>query len=359
MRTALALGRRGLGRVAPNPAVGCVIVRDGRIVGRGITQLGGRPHAETEALRQAGGEARGATAYVTLEPCSNYGRTPPCAAALIEAGIARVVVACVDPDPRVDGRGLTWLREAGIEVVLGCLEEEARADHLGLYRRIKDRRPMISLKVAASLDGGIAAASGASRWITGPEARAFGHLLRAQHDAVLVGSGTVLADDPLLDCRLPGLATATGIRIVLDRRLRTVQQAKLLESASPSMPVLLIVGRSALAAARTAVERPGLEILPVNDEAQPREILGLLAERGLTRILVEGGAHLATSLLRDDLVDRLYWFTAPIVLGGDALPAVAALGINAPADAARWMPIELRALGQDRLLVLKPSANRD
>jgi diaminohydroxyphosphoribosylaminopyrimidine deaminase/5-amino-6-(5-phosphoribosylamino)uracil reductase len=200
MGLALALGRRGMGRVWPNPAVGCVIVRDGRVLGRGWTTDGGRPHAETQALAQAG-DARGAVAYVTLEPCAHYGRTPPCAGALVAAGVARVVVATGDPDPRVAGRGLAILREAGIAVATGVREGEARRDHAGFLLRVTQARPFVTLKLAASLDGRIATASAESRWITGPAARTTVHAMRARHDAVMVGGGTARADDPLLTVR--------------------------------------------------------------------------------------------------------------------------------------------------------------
>lgn len=351
MRVALALGRRGLGRVSPNPAVGCVIVKDGRILGRGITQEGGRPHAETEALRQAGAEARGATVYVTLEPCSNYGRTPPCAAALVAAGVARVVIGCGDPDPRVNGKGINWLREAGLDVVVGCLQDEALEDHLGLYRRIRDRRPMISLKIAASQDGKIAAANGSSRWITGKEARAFGHLLRASHDAVMIGSGTLLADDPDLTCRLPGMTERASLRIVLDRRFRAGLGGALTTSASPEKPVLLITSETGLKTARVLDQRSGLQILALPDETSLADMLAWLSDHGLTRILVEGGATLSTALLRNDLVDRIYWFTAPLLMGGDARPAIGDLELTAPADAPRWRAIDHRSLGDDHLTV--------
>src|SRR5512134_1017521 len=226
MGVALTLARRGLGNTWPNPSVGCVLVRDGRVVGRGWTQPGGRPHAETEALRRAGDLARGATAYVTLEPCSHHGRTPPCCNALIAAGVARVVCAMRDPDPRVDGRGFARLREAGIEVVEGLLEAEAQALNAGFARRIREGRPFVTLKLATTLDGRIATARGESRWITGPEARREAHALRARHDAILVGSGTAVSDDPDLSCRLPGAAPVKSLRVIADARLRTPPTAQ-------------------------------------------------------------------------------------------------------------------------------------
>ncbi|HYF06649.1 MAG TPA: bifunctional diaminohydroxyphosphoribosylaminopyrimidine deaminase/5-amino-6-(5-phosphoribosylamino)uracil reductase RibD, partial [Acetobacteraceae bacterium] len=239
MRAALALARRGLGNAWPNPAVGCVILRGGQVVGRGWTQPGGRPHAETEALARAGEAARGATAYVTLEPCSHWGRTPPCCDALIRAGVARVCVAMGDPDPRVDGRGLARLREAGIEVVTGVLEAEARALNAGFARRITRGLPVVTLKLASTLDGRIATAAGESRWITGAAARREVHALRARHDAILVGSGTVLADDPDLTCRIPGMERVPMLRAVADARLRTPVTARLVTTARAAPSVIV------------------------------------------------------------------------------------------------------------------------
>ncbi len=221
MRAALSLGRRGLGQTWPNPSVGCVIVRDGRVVARGVTQPGGRPHAEVVALTRAGEAARGATAYVSLEPCSHHGRTPPCADALIAAGVARVVVACGDPDPRVNGAGLARLRAAGVAVTEGVLTGEAEALQAGFLTRVRLGRPMVTLKLATTLDGRIATSGGESQWITGPDARRAAHALRGAHDAVLAGIGTVLADDPALTCRIDGYRRSQPVRVVLDRTLRT------------------------------------------------------------------------------------------------------------------------------------------
>ncbi len=347
MRTALLLGERGLGRCWPNPSVGCVIVRDGRILGRGWTGPGGRPHAETEALRRAGPAARGATAYVTLEPCAHHGQTPPCTDALIEAGIARAVIACHDPDPRVDGKGIAALRKAGIEVALGCLEEQARFQHAGLYLRILEGRPLVAVKLATSLDGRIATRSGHSQWITAPRARLMGHRLRATHDAVLVGSGTALADDPLLTCRLPGLEERSPVRILADRRLRLPPKARLLEAA-PDLPLWILTRAEPPSAAARALEEAGATILPV---AEPflRNALALLAERGITRLLVEGGGKLVAALLREDLVDRLHLAAAPLLLGGDALPAVGDLGLERVDATARFEPVDDLRLGGDHL----------
>lgn len=333
MGLALALGERHLGLTAPNPSVGCVIVRDGLVVGRGWTQPGGRPHAEAEALARAGAAARGATAYVTLEPCSNWGKTPPCTKGLIEAGIARVVIGCVDPDPRVDGKGIAWLREAGIEVIVGVREAEALAQNLGLYRRIRAGRPMVGLKLAMTLDGRIATRTGESQWITSEAARAFGHRLRASHDAIMIGSGTALADDPLLTCRLPGLEGRSPVRVVMDRRGRLPDRSRLRASAH---------------------RLPLVHVTAADGDTSPGAVLTRLADQGITRLLVEGGASLATSLLVAGLVDRLYVFSAPALIGGDGLAAIHGLGVDRMADVGRWRVVDTRLLGPDRFSVLEP-----
>ncbi|MGY0778285.1 bifunctional diaminohydroxyphosphoribosylaminopyrimidine deaminase/5-amino-6-(5-phosphoribosylamino)uracil reductase RibD [Azospirillum argentinense] len=350
MRAALALAARGLGNTWPNPAVGCVIVRDGVVVGRGWTQPGGRPHAETEALARAGGAAQGSTAYVTLEPCNHYGKTPPCALALVEAGVARVVVACGDPDPRVAGGGLERLRAAGIAVDTGVCEDAAWTLNEGFFRRIQDERPLYTLKAATTLDGRIATHSGQSQWITGPTARAWGHRLRATHDAIMVGIRTALADDPELTCRLPGLAHRSPVRIVVDSRLRLPLTGKLAVGAR-SVPTWVVTREDADPSRLAVFQDCGLEVIRV-----PADSAGLpdlaaasvaLARRGLTRVLVEGGATLAASLLRANLVDRLEWFRAASVIGGDGLPAVHAFGVDGLEHMARFRRTDLRQAGDD------------
>jgi diaminohydroxyphosphoribosylaminopyrimidine deaminase/5-amino-6-(5-phosphoribosylamino)uracil reductase len=352
MRAALALARRGLGGVWPNPAVGCVIVNDGRIVGRGWTQPGGRPHAETEALARAGGAARGATAYVTLEPCCHWGRTPPCADALIAAGIKRVVAAVVDPDPRVAGGGATRLRSAGVTVETGLCEAEATELNAGFFSRVKIGRPLVTLKLATSLDGRIATATGESRWITGPPARDVAHLLRATHDAILVGTGTALADNPELTCRLPGLRQRSPVRIALDRHLRIPTDARLL-TAAREVPTWLLTLPHADPARQQARRAAGAELVPVEADAAGQIDLGralaALGECGLTRLLVEGGGRLAAALLRAGLVDRLVWLHAPLLLGGDGIPAVAALGLDKLAAAPRFERVASEPVGADVL----------
>ncbi len=345
MRMALALGTRNLGRTWPNPSVGCVIVREGRVVGRGWTAPGGRPHAETEALRRAGGRARGATVYVTLEPCAHWGRTPPCAEALAEAGIARAVVACIDPDPRVNGRGLARLREAGIRVEEGCLEDLAKRQHLGLYRRILEGRPMVTLKLATSLDGRIATASGHSQWITGERARAFAHLLRARYDAVMVGSGTVLADDPDLRCRLPGLEEASPVRVIADRRLRFPPDASMLATAS-DVPIWIYTREGADPGAIERLRARGAEVIPLSEPCVAK-LLADLAGRGITRLLVEGGGTLAGALLRAGVADRLWLAQAPMLLGGDGRAAVGGLALARVGEAPRLRLLEQLELDED------------
>lgn len=352
MRAALALARRGLGNAWPNPAVGCVLVKDGRVIGRGWTQPGGRPHAETEALRRAGDAARGATAYVTLEPCSHHGRTPPCCEALAGAGIARVVMAMRDPDPRVNGRGLAMLRSAGIAVEEGLLEAEARALNAGFFRRIQAGMPVVTLKLASTLDGRIATSTGESRWITGAAARREVHALRARHDAILVGSGTVLADDPDLTCRIPGMERVPMLRVVADARLRTPPSARLVQGAELA-PVLIITAPGHPPAAQAPFMAAGADIVTVPAHAAGGldlpSLLRALGRRGVTRVLAEGGAGLAAALLRQGLVDRLVWFHAPAVMGGDGHPALEGLRLAALSAMPRFHRTAQRAIGDDML----------
>ena len=290
MRQALALGRFGLGNTAPNPAVGCVLVKDERIIGGGFTQKSGRPHAEAMALDEAGKDAQGATVYVTLEPCAHTGQTPPCVASLKEAGVARVVYAIDDPDPRVNGGGAAMLRDAGIEVERGLLASEARRDQLGFLLNKTDNRPMVTLKLAVSANGFMRTPEGEAPWITGALARNMGHLLRARHDAIMTGSGTVKADDPSLDCRLPGLSDAS--------------------------PVPVVMTNGDLPTNRKLAQRENLIVT----NAAPRDVLADLAARGITRVLLESGPTLAAAFLADDVVDELALFTAPheVAMSGES-----------------------------------------
>lgn len=349
MRLALSLAGRGLGNVWPNPAVGCVIVKDGRVVGRGWTQPGGRPHAERRALDQAGAAARGATAYVTLEPCAHHGKTPPCSEGLIVAGVARVVSAHEDPDPRVAGRGHAMLRAAGITVDIGLLEAEARALQAGFLSRITQGRPWLALKLASSFDGRIALANGESQWITGPVARGLVHALRARYDAVLVGGGTARADDPLLTVR--GFTPLRQpVRVVAARGL-DLPRARLAASV-PQAPLWLLHGAEAPAEARSYWAGCGAELIEVSDADQgldPAILMQALGARGLTRVFCEGGGQFAASLMRAGLVDELIGFTAGAVLGADARPGFGAMGLEHLPDAPRYRLSDLQAIGGDVL----------
>jgi diaminohydroxyphosphoribosylaminopyrimidine deaminase/5-amino-6-(5-phosphoribosylamino)uracil reductase len=349
MRHALALAGRALGTTAPNPAVGCVIVsKDERVVGRGWTQAGGRPHAETMALAQAGEEAQGATVYVTLEPCAHHGLTPPCANALVAAGVARVVAAVEDPDPRVAGKGIAMLWDAGVQVATGVLQKEAAELNAGFFLRVKQNRPLVTLKIAQSLDGKTATLSGQSRWITGPAARRFGHLLRARHDAILIGIETALADDPELTCRIKGLEARSPIRVLLDTRLRLGEGSKLAQSARQTPTWVFTAGEGG-----GRLEAGGVEVIKAVRDARGRPdvgaVLNELARRGITRLLVEGGASVHAAFLDRGLADRLEIFRAPVVLGASGRSAVDALAALDLDEASRFVSLSTRTLGPDLL----------
>lgn len=350
MRLALGLARRGLGRVWPNPAVGCVLVAGGRVVGRGWTQPGGRPHAEAMALMAAGPRARGATAYVTLEPCAHAGRAGPCAEALIAAGVARVVAPIVDPDPRTDGRGFKALAAAGVEVVAGCLAEEAAAVNAGFLSRVTGGRPRVILKLAASLDGRIATASGESRWITGSLARREVHLMRAQSDAILVGAGTARGDDPRLDVRDLGLAGVQPVRLVVSGELALSRGGHLGRTARET-PLWLLHHADASEARRKAWTDCGATLIEVPFQADGlMDLAGLfqrLGDRGLTRVLCEGGGRLAAALLAADLVDEVVTYVAGLALGGGGVPAVGPMAIASLALAPRFRLAGQRQVGGD------------
>jgi diaminohydroxyphosphoribosylaminopyrimidine deaminase/5-amino-6-(5-phosphoribosylamino)uracil reductase len=349
MRHALGLGARGLGNTWPNPAVGSVIVQDSRIVGRGWTQPGGRPHAEPMALAQAGAAARGATAYVTLEPCAHHGQTPPCAEALIAAGVARVVTALHDPDPRVAGQGHALLLGAGIAVTEAVEAEAARAAHAGFLRRVLLGLPAVTLKLAMTLDGRIATASGESRWITGPEARRHVHALRLAHDAVLVGGGTARADDPDLSVRDLG-AAHQPVRIVIDTRLTLSPDGRLGQSAG-AQPVWLCHGPDAPQAACTAWLARGARLIrcaaALDGRVEATDALRQLAAAGLTRILCEGGGQLAAALIRAGLVTDIVAYTAGKLIGAGGLAALGPLGLARLGDAPAFDLAETARLGAD------------
>ncbi len=351
MAAAIGLARRGLGETAPNPSVGCVIVNAGRVVGRGRTATGGRPHAETQALAMAGAAARGATVYVTLEPCAHHGRTPPCAQALIDAGVARVVVAMRDPDPRVNGAGLAMLRAAGIEVTESVGMPAALAVNAGFVSLIEHGRPLVTLKLATSLDGRIATRTGDSQWITGDASRRTAHTLRGSHDAVMIGVGTALADDPELTCRIDGFRAAPMIRIVVDSHLRLPLNSRLARGAD-AHPLWIIHRDGAGPARHDAFAALGARLFAVPAAeigVEPQAALRALGAAGITRLLVEGGGTLAASLLRADLVDQIAWFTAPLVIGGDGIAAIAGFGVAELAAAKRLTMLSANASGADRL----------
>jgi diaminohydroxyphosphoribosylaminopyrimidine deaminase/5-amino-6-(5-phosphoribosylamino)uracil reductase len=348
MRQALALAEGSLGRCWPNPAVGCVIVNDKVMVGRGATQPGGRPHAEIVALAEAGTKATGATAYVSLEPCSHEGKSGPCAKAMIEAGVSKVIYSLDDPNPEVKGQGAAMLRQAGLVVATGLLAKEARQLNEGFFLTINEGRPRVLLKMATSLDGRIAAAGGISKWITGEEAREAAHRLRAASDAILIGVGTVLADDPALTCRLPGLEDRSPVRVVLDSALRTPRDSKLMDG---DVPTWIITEREPPDHELAA----GVDILTVADCRDLRGVLGLLAERGITRMMVEGGHEIHTSFMTSRLVDEIAWFRSATAIGGDGLPVFGPLGVEAPGEAPRFRRTAFKELGEDTLEMFRPA----
>src|SRR5260370_26827612 len=361
MQLALTLGRRGQGRTWPNPAVGAVVVKEGVTGGRGWPQPGGRPHAEPVALARGGEAARGATLYVTLEPCSHIGKSPPCADAIIAAGIARVVSAIGDPNPEVGGQGHAKLRAAGIAVDIGLGAAEAAHDHAGHFRRIRDKRPHVILKLAVSADDKIGAAGRKPLTISGEAARARVHLLRAQCDAILVGIGTVQADDPLLTCRLPGIEARSPVRVVLDRALRIPGTSKLVHSAretqlwvmtsslseAPAAMTLGAAGAQVIRVATTTTPPPGLDL---------KAVLHALAERGITRLLVEGGARVASSFVAAGLVDEVWLVRCPDPGGAVDVAALDALPLSVLTQSPTFKLRASETLQRDTLTIYERAA---
>jgi diaminohydroxyphosphoribosylaminopyrimidine deaminase/5-amino-6-(5-phosphoribosylamino)uracil reductase len=355
MQLALALGRRGQGRTWPNPAVGAVVVKDGIIVGRGWTQQGGRPHAEPEALKRAGDAARGATLYVTLEPCSHVGKSPPCVDAVIAAGIARVVSAIEDPNPEVAGQGHAKLRAAGIAVDVGLNAAEAARDHAGHFRRIRDHRPHVILKLAVSSDDKIGAAGRKPVAITGEAAKTRVHLLRAQCDAILVGIGTVKADDPSLTCRLPGMEARSPVRLVLDRRLRIPGTSRLVHSARET-PLWVMTSNLSEAPAAMKLGAAGAQVIRVAATATPpgldlAAVLQALSEKGISRLMVEGGARVASSFVAAGLVDEVWLLRGCEAVGADGVPALDALPLSALTGSPAFKVRASESLGTDTLTI--------
>jgi len=357
MQLALTLGRRGLGRTWPNPAVGTVVVKDGLIVGRGWTQAGGRPHAEPVALARAGEAARGATLYVTLEPCSHVGKSPPCTDAVIAAGVKRVVSAIEDPNPEVAGQGHAKLRAAGIAVDIGCEAEEAARDHAGHFRRVREHRPHVILKLAVSTDDKIAASGHKPVAISGEVAKARMHLLRAQCDAILVGIGTVLSDDPMLSCRLPGMEARSPVRVVLDRALRIPGTSRLVHSARGTPP-WVVTSNLAEAPAAAMLGAAGAQVIRVASTPAELDLLAVLhalAERGITRLLVEGGARVASSFVASGLVDEFWLLRGPKPIGADGVAALDALPLSTITQSSAFCVRASESLGSDTLTVYERS----
>jgi diaminohydroxyphosphoribosylaminopyrimidine deaminase/5-amino-6-(5-phosphoribosylamino)uracil reductase len=364
MAVALRLATRGLGRTAPNPSVGALIVDEasGEVIARGWTGPGGRPHAETEALKRAGARARGAAMYVTLEPCSHYGQTPPCAEAIVAAGIRRVVVALADPDPRVAGRGLERLHAAGLDVERRVLGDEAAWVARGHILRVTERRPFIQLKLALAADGSVPRGhGGAPAWVTGPEARARGHLLRARTEAVLVGRQTVADDDPELTCRLPGLTWRSPVRVVLASDLQLGPDCKLLRTAR-QVPVWVFCRPSADASRRRSLEQRGCKVIPVQEVGGalwPPAVAEEMVARGITRLLVEGGVTVWRAFARAALLDEVVLFQARAADGLPISPTAALKTLERYLPGARLRFSAQRSVGADDMLVFRagPSAS--
>ncbi|MFP4313288.1 MAG: bifunctional diaminohydroxyphosphoribosylaminopyrimidine deaminase/5-amino-6-(5-phosphoribosylamino)uracil reductase RibD [Alphaproteobacteria bacterium] len=350
MRYALSLARRGLGRTPPNPSVGCVIVKNDRVVGIGRTADGGRPHAETVTLEMAGEKAKGASAYITLEPCAHHGQTPPCAQALIDAGLTRCVIACEDSAPHVAGQGIAMLKKAGIEVISGVREQEAKELNAGFFLSNEEGRPFVTLKTALSLDGKIALGNGQSQWITNALARAKAHQLRSRHDAILCGIGTVNMDDPMLNTRVDGLVHKS-VRIILDTRLSIDMNSKLVQSAL-NEPVWIMHDTDDQGKI-DALENAAVKLFRCKTR-DLFQVLQVISENGVTRLLVEGGAEIHTSFLREGLFDELAIFTGNRILGA-GLSAFRDLGYEQVNEALQLKPYESIKLGQNRLDIYKRS----
>jgi len=352
MDTAISLAERGLGQTWPNPSVGCVIVKDGVVMGRGWTQPGGRPHAENEALRRAGDRAMGSTVYVTLEPCAHQGSTPPCAQSLIDAEVRRVVIGIEDPDPRVNGKGVKMLKMAGIRVDIGVRKSDVEIATKGFLTRNIEGRPQISLKVATTLDGRIACASGDSKWVTGEAARRSGHLLRASHDAILVGATTATHDNPTLTCRLPGMLDRSPIRVIVDGGMRLPLSNKLVVDAKIFPTWLFTLSNSySDSNRRNAYLEAGVEVIEINEDKNGNPdlqmLVSVLGDRGLTRLLIEGGGVIAAAFLKLGLIDDIFWYRASKIIGGDGLPAIAGMGIEEIQETKRMSRVFSYIVGDD------------
>jgi diaminohydroxyphosphoribosylaminopyrimidine deaminase / 5-amino-6-(5-phosphoribosylamino)uracil reductase len=361
MGRALDLAARGIGHVSPNPLVGAVVVRDGRVVGEGWHRGPGRPHAEIVALDAAGDRARGATLYVTLEPCSHFGRTPPCAPRVANSGVAQVVAALGDPNPLVDGEGFAVLRRAGVEVVQGVLADRATRQNAAFLKHVRTGLPLVTLKMAASLDGKVAARDGSSRWITGEDARREVHRMRAQADAILVGAGTAFRDDPSLTPRLPDLPARVPLRVVIDGRGIVPETHALFTDRLA--PTLVATTEGAPADRRRAWREAGAEVLVLDDAGSslipPDALLAELGKRDVQRLLVEGGPTLAWELVARDLVDEVVLFFAPILVGGQEAPSILmGGGIPTIAEPVRLEVEDVSPIGRDIKVVARVHRDR-
>ncbi|MBT6122059.1 MAG: bifunctional diaminohydroxyphosphoribosylaminopyrimidine deaminase/5-amino-6-(5-phosphoribosylamino)uracil reductase RibD [Candidatus Puniceispirillum sp.] len=365
MSFAISEAQKAVGRAAENPPVGCVIIAtSGHIVGVGHTARTGRPHAETVALAMAGDQAHGGTAYVTLEPCAHHGQTPPCATALIKAGIKRVVISWQDPDKRVNGKGVAMLRNAGIEVVTDIAKDVAFTVMQGFLHRMTHKRPLVTMKTATSLDGGIALGDGRKVWLTAPPMRRYVHLLRSKSDAILTGIGTILADDPEMTCRLPGLEADSPSRFILDSQLRCPPDAKILQN-SDDVQTVIFCAETASSEARRALERTGAKIVPIALDAVQKDVshnrldlsavLRFLGDAGINNLLVEAGSNIVTSIITNDFVDFIHWTQSPHLLGSDAIPAISPLKLVALPEQTRYTETHHQQIGRDRLTILAKS----
>ena len=348
MKMALDLSKRGLGMVHPNPSVGCVIVKDGHVIGRGWTGRGGRPHAEVIALERAK-NVEGATVYVTLEPCAHHGKTPPCAEALVRSKVGEVIIATYDPDPRVSGGGIKILQDAGIKVYFGLLKMQADLSHQGFFNKIELNRPLITVKIASSADGKIAKNKGEKTWVTGPQSRMRGHLFRANHDAIMVGIDTALVDNPMLDCRIPGLEDRSPIRVVVDTLLRIDPMSKLCESAN-EIP-LWVMTTNCDSEKRAEIEKTGTRVFCLEKNASGKvdlqQVMATMAEEGITRLLCEGGGKLNASLIRASLVDRLIWFRSDDSIGENGVDALYDIALDGLDHYLNFSLLEERRAGSD------------
>jgi diaminohydroxyphosphoribosylaminopyrimidine deaminase/5-amino-6-(5-phosphoribosylamino)uracil reductase len=357
MRLALAYASRNYGQTSSNPSVGCVIVSGHKIVGVSATSAGGRPHAEVGALAQAGELARNSTAYVTLEPCSHFGKTSPCADALIDAGIKRVVVATRDPFPKVSGRGIEMLKAAGLHVTEAVCEQEARDSMRGFLKAQERGLPYVSMKIATSLDGKIALKDGSSQWITGERSRKHGHILRAKSDAIITGIGTVLSDNPTMNCRLPGLESASPVRVVLDSKLRIPLSSNLVATAK-RWPLFVMTTSKDINKIK-ALEKAGVKICYIseqnNDHVNLISVMKILVKEGLFSVLIEAGEKLSTAMITSGLLDRIYWFQSSMILGSDAKSAIGKRGLICLAKEYQFQQEAHLRLGDDYMYTLQAS----